>query len=1089
MIMRPGNFSKPGTTAAIILCIAAGLIIALTGPAAARRPAARPASPPDWAAGRVALAAPFVLLQAGDTTWVQVHASAASCPGDPAGGHGGEATGGPGAEETWCFEANWPYGDSCGTFAPWDTKCFGHHDVRALPSQVGVNYWHLSSYRTDQRSYCGSAALWCGSDSLWEGNPVECGTWANPPGYGDQWNCIAQLTLPATFDVADGCTLLFDPRYDTECKYDYFYVEYYTGVQWKTLAVFNATSNNPGDECGDPSGGNPDHWGNTDIDRLTECNWQTRTQTGVPAFMAGLDPSSYSYTAGPVFRWRFASDGGWSDADGNIDTDGAAFIDNVKVYGDNERYEIDFESGLDAYWSFPDPEGVTDQWHMVWDPDPPYEGGDGGERSTCTSDSSIAYRARPEGGYPVGVPWRNDWFYRLTTPTLPVAATGCVIQYDQYICATDITCDFTNSMVRFYDGGAEQWCPWIDIDGFAENGGCFFWDFDRNEDVTSFYGSGAESVQFAFDLLDIGAPFDFCKGKHRGTDHIIDNVSIGFFDGSATAFNARSIDLLHDMFFNDLCAYNSSFSAYDQDTLNYYRNQAHAYPVYTQLIVEVTDKDQVVSVDLFATIDGGATWVSSAMSMSEPLDPDNPGLGGSHHATLCPGDFGLGEWDTGTEVWYYVKCTDGLSNEAYFPSEAATDHPDHTGLSGDYFEFSILPMYPDTYTNPRILLVDGFSRTAFDYSECFASAEERVPLKDIYARTLADAGYCFDRYDIAGAGASEHVHYLCTWNTNYDAVLWTTGPYYANFLFDKEAQVEMRNYLAAGGKVILCGDRTAYYAAPEAEGGGGSDSLGGEFLSGIMGCDYLSEMDSPFVKPYIYCEGAASVNVFYIPTMLSLDTLAIYRECPYLKDMSWVKTEASPPAGYIAQPLLSVLNPDVADADMSIYVEYQGVGQAVLINFDLSASVNHDYGYCDGTAPAGYVDFDPGYYEGRVDLLLTILEDIFGLPSAGSGTGGTSAAPRGEHLEWALGQNAPNPVAGVTQVRYVVARPADVSIKVYNARGQLVRTLVDGRLEPGSYSAHWDARTMSGERASSGVYFYKMTAGDFNATRKMLVVR
>ena len=1073
---------------AFSLSIAILLILALTLPAFGRRPASRPAPPPDYAVGRVPIAGPFVILQAGDTTWVQVHTSEAYCPGDAAGGHGGEATGGPAGDETWCFEADWPWGDSCGTASPWDVRCFNHHDVRALPSQSGLNYWHVSSHRTDQRTYCGDSALWCGSDSLWDGSPVECGTWSSPPGYGDQWNCIAELTLPGTFGVAAGCTLLFDPRYDTECKYDYFYVEFYDGSQWQTLASFNATSNNPGDECGEPSAGNPDFWGNTDIDRLANCNWQTRTVSGEPAFKVSLDAGSYSYTSGPRFRWRFESDGSWSDVDGNVDSDGGAFIDNVRVCGDSERYETGFEGGLDGYWSFPDPEGVIDLWHMAWDPDPPYEGGDGEDRSTCTLDSSIVYRGRPDGGYSAGMLWRNGWFYSLTTPSFPVLSTGCVIQYDQYICGTDKTCDYTNSMVRFFDSAGNTWCPWIDIDGFAENGGCTFCDFDRNEDVSLFYGPSDDSMQFAFDLLDISFPGDFCKGKHGDTDHIIDNVSIGRFDSGATNFYARGIDLLHDMFFTDLCAFNSQFSAYDEDTLNYYASEAHAYPPHKQFVVDVIDVDHVQAVELIGSLDYGVTWESVAMALHEPVDPAEPELGGAYYGTLCPSDFGLADWDPGTEAWYYVKCTDQSSNEAYFPAEARPTHPDHTGGRKDYFEFSILPMYPGGFSDPKILLVDGFSRTSFDYSECFATPTNRVPLKDLYEQTLIDAGYCFDRYDIGGAGASDHIHYLCTWNTDYDAVIWFTGPYYATYLFDKVAQIEIRNYLAGGGKVILCGDRTAHYAAPEIEGGGGHDSLGGELLGGIMGCDYLSEMDSPFAKPYVYCEGVSSVDVFGEPTPLSLDTLAVYRECPYLKDMSWVVADGLPPAGYVVQPLLSVLNPDVPQADMAIYSEYQGSGQSVLINFDLSASINHEYAYCSGTAPAGYQSFDAGYYEGRVDLLRTILEDVFNLPSNG-GTGGTAAVPDPSDLRWALHRNSPNPVTGTTEIRYEIPRSSPVSIKVYDAAGRLVRILVDERKGAGRHAVSWDGRNFAGKRVAGGVYFCRMTAGAFTATRKMLVLR
>jgi hypothetical protein len=1055
---------------------------------ASKQPA-KPVSPPDYAVGRLSQAAPFIILQAGDTTWVQVHDADSRCPGDPLGGHGGEADGGPEGSETWCFEANWPYGDSCGTYAPWDTRCYRHVDVKSLPSEVGINYWHVSNYRTDQRAYCGDSALWCGADSMWNGAPTECGTWINPPGYGSYWNCVAQLTLPETFDIANGCSIMFDTRYDTECKYDYFYVEYYDGIQWQQLALFNATSNNPGAECGQPGGGNPDFWGNTDTQRLINCDWQSRGTSGVPAYHAYLDASNWNYTSGPMIRWRFESDGGFSDADGSGNTDGAAFIDNVTIVGDTETYVMDFETGLDSYWSFPNPDGVIDQWHMSHDPDPPYEGGDGGDRTTCTLDSSIVWRARPEGGYPTGVPWRNGWFYRLVMPTMPLLNTGCVVQYDQYMCAKEITCDYTNTMVRFRDYVNDQWCPWIDIDDFNLTGGCFFWNFDFEEDVTPFYGSTHDSMQFGFDLKDVSVPGQFCRGKHRGTENIIDNISIGFFDGDATVFRAQTIDLLNDSFFPGMCGFNAQFDAYDPDTINYYSGEVHPLPVLNTLRVDVTDKDEVDVVELFGSMDGGATWVSVSMTMFQAFDPQNPNLGGEFTGTLCPSDFSLSEWPRGTQVWYYVKCTDGLSNEEYFPNEANPVDPDHTGTDEDYYTFDILPRYPESFTGVKLLLVDGYGRNNYDYSQCFAAVDNLGPLEDIYERTLVDAGYCYDKYDVAGAGSNIHIHYLCTWNTDYDAVIWFGGPYFSDDLFDAEAQREMRNYLAGGGKVVLLGDRVAYSAASEAEGGGGEDSLGGEFLAGIMGADYLEEMASPFAKPYIYCRGVPTLNVLGTPTSLDLDTMLVYRECPYLKDMSWVRTEPMPPAGYTAQALMNVLNPDVTQADMAIYTEYQGVGQCAFVNFDLCAAINHTYAYCSGGAPAGYQPFTPGGYEGRVDLIRTILEDIFGLPSQGSGTGGTSDVPDRPAFQWALHQNTPNPVAGMTEVRYEVARTSDVSIKVYNAMGQLVNTLVDDRIDPGRYSANWDGRNFAGDKVASGVYFYKMETGSFSATKKMLIVK
>jgi hypothetical protein len=117
-----------------------------------------------------------------------------------------------------------------------------------------------------------------------------------------------------------------------------------------------------------------------------------------------------------------------------------------------------------------------------------------------------------------------------------------------------------------------------------------------------------------------------------------------------------------------------------------------------------------------------------------------------------------------------------------------------------------------------------------------------------------------------------------------------------------------------------------------------------------------------------------------------------------------------------------------------------------------------------------------------------ILEDVFGLPSTGGG-GPADVDPGGSHAKWALSQNTPNPCINGTDIRYEVALPTRVRIKVYNALGQEVRVLVDGARAPGAYSAHWDGRNAGGTSVTSGVYFYKIEAGPFTATRKMLVLR
>ena len=88
--------------------------------------------------------------------------------------------------------------------------------------------------------------------------------------------------------------------------------------------------------------------------------------------------------------------------------------------------------------------------------------------------------------------------------------------------------------------------------------------------------------------------------------------------------------------------------------------------------------------------------------------------------------------------------------------------------------------------------------------------------------------------------------------------------------------------------------------------------------------------------------------------------------------------------------------------------------------------------------------------------------------------------------------NYPNPFNPETWIPYHIANPTDVYISIYTADGKLVRTLDLGNQPVGSYqdrsrAAHWDGRNAVGEPVSSGVYFYTLIAGEFTATRKMLI--
>ena len=94
--------------------------------------------------------------------------------------------------------------------------------------------------------------------------------------------------------------------------------------------------------------------------------------------------------------------------------------------------------------------------------------------------------------------------------------------------------------------------------------------------------------------------------------------------------------------------------------------------------------------------------------------------------------------------------------------------------------------------------------------------------------------------------------------------------------------------------------------------------------------------------------------------------------------------------------------------------------------------------------------------------------------------------------ETVLLANYPNPFNPETWIPYQLSEAAEVTVTIHSSDGKLVRTLELGQMPAGAYSdkdraAYWDGQNAQGEPVASGVYFYTLTAGDFSATRKMVI--
>jgi len=114
------------------------------------------------------------------------------------------------------------------------------------------------------------------------------------------------------------------------------------------------------------------------------------------------------------------------------------------------------------------------------------------------------------------------------------------------------------------------------------------------------------------------------------------------------------------------------------------------------------------------------------------------------------------------------------------------------------------------------------------------------------------------------------------------------------------------------------------------------------------------------------------------------------------------------------------------------------------------------------------------------------LDRFFG-PSSLSKTGTAESAALPE--TFALEQNYPNPFNPSTQISFALPEASEVELEIYNIMGQKVRTLVSSSFQAGFHALQWDGANDFGQRVASGIYLYKLQAGSFVQTKRMILMK
>ena len=86
--------------------------------------------------------------------------------------------------------------------------------------------------------------------------------------------------------------------------------------------------------------------------------------------------------------------------------------------------------------------------------------------------------------------------------------------------------------------------------------------------------------------------------------------------------------------------------------------------------------------------------------------------------------------------------------------------------------------------------------------------------------------------------------------------------------------------------------------------------------------------------------------------------------------------------------------------------------------------------------------------------------------------------------EYKLNQNYPNPFNPLTNIEFTLEKAGHTTLEIYNTLGQLVTTLVDGQMSSGQHQISFNA-----EKYTSGIYFYKLTSGNFTEMKKMMFLK
>lgn len=377
-------------------------------------------------------------------------------------------------------------------------------------------------------------------------------------------------------------------------------------------------------------------------------------------------------------------------------------------------------------------------------------------------------------------------------------------------------------------------------------------------------------------------------------------------------------------------------------------------------------------------------------------------------------------------------------------------------------------------------------------------------------RTLTSVTVSY--YSTASAD-TVHVAATNTTGDTYSAPIPSPGDTeFVTYWFTAEDNVATVNRSAdASYKVLEGGITTIQDIQTTADGGAGSSPFVG--LTTAMNIDAIV-MSDPGVSGFYSIqsdEGLAPWSGIRLTGVSGLNrgdminiTEATIEESfglTRLRDVVYTVTGTGTPYDYKLVTTDALADPGIVEAHESMMLRFENVtvasnnadgpssdfGEFIITNTDLENGLRVDDESSVFNGSGLNLTFDEGDVIAHIQGLLTYSFSNFKLlPEGTSDIGDVNVAVDAEELgeTFALLQNYPNPFTGQTTITFAVDTAADVSLVVYDVLGREVRTLVSGTVTAGQHTATFDSNGLG-----SGLYLYRLKAGDRTITRSMLVAR